>query len=162
MNRRELFSQIGSNFKSTKEFKPTIRPPYFKTENDFEKCLLCIDKPCVISCEEDIILIQDEKPTISFKQGGCTYCDECAKACLKDILRVEHKRNIDIAVKIDMIKCISWQNIMCFSCKDPCSYDAVIFDGLFKPIINESLCTSCGFCIKACPTFAIELSIQNI
>jgi len=124
---------------------------------DFDICLSCDDKPCVASCEVDIILIKKEKPILSFENSGCTYCDECAKACLKDALKIEFKKDIDIRIKIDRVKCLSHHETMCFSCKDPCLDDAIIFDGLFKPIINDSLCTSCGFCIKACPTSAIIL-----
>ncbi len=48
---------------------------------------------------------------------------------------------------------------MCFSCKDPCLDDAIEFIGMFRPEIIDDKCTSCGFCIKACPTQAIEIKI---
>ena len=50
---------------------------------------------------------------------------------------------------------------MCFSCKDPCLDDAIQFLGMFRPEIDENLCTSCGFCLKVCPTDAITLEVIN-
>lgn len=46
---------------------------------------------------------------------------------------------------------------MCFSCKDPCLDDAIEFLGMFRPEIVTDKCTSCGFCLRACPTSAIEI-----
>jgi ferredoxin-type protein NapF len=50
---------------------------------------------------------------------------------------------------------MSWNNTMCFSCKDPCLEDAIFFNAMFKPIINENKCTNCGFCVSVCPSNAI-------
>jgi ferredoxin-type protein NapF len=52
---------------------------------------------------------------------------------------------------------MSWNNTMCFSCKDPCLEDAIFFNAMFKPIINENKCTNCGFCVSVCPSYAILL-----
>jgi ferredoxin-type protein NapF len=34
--------------------------------------------------------------------------------------------------------------------------DAILFNGMFDPVIDEDKCNGCGFCIGRCPTQAIE------
>ena len=155
MDRRELFGSLFSSNK--KEEKETIiRPPYFKDESSFLKeCIKC-DGICSTLCEENIIVIVENKtPKLDFSSSGCTYCDECAKACPNGVLEIEYKKQIEQRVEIDMLQCMSWHDTMCFSCKDPCLEDAIEFLGMFRPSINEDKCTSCGFCISRCPTQAI-------
>ncbi len=156
MDRRELFTSITKPFK-----EKIVRPPYFKNESKFLKsCITCSDKSCKTVCEENIIVIQkDGTPKIDFKLGGCTYCDECAKACDEKVLKLKHKKNINVKFSIDTIKCMSWNNTMCFSCKDPCLDNAINFNGMFQPMINNESCTACGFCINVCPTDAIKFQI---
>lgn len=155
MDRRELFSSLFSSKKEKKEIK--IRPPYFQEESSFSKeCIECVDTPCVTFCQENIIIMDgDHTPILNFQNSGCTYCNECAVHCPTEVLSVENKRDIQVDVEIDMLQCMSWSNTMCFSCKDPCLEDAIEFLGIFKPSIDPSKCTSCGFCIGVCPTNAI-------
>ena len=68
----------------------------------------------------------------------------------------ENKRNINAKIEIDILSCLSWNKTMCFSCKDPCFENAIEFLAMFRPSINNN-CTSCGFCIKTCPTNAIKI-----
>ena len=163
MKRRELFSSLASPFKKNKkdELETIIRPPYFKNENDFLKsCVTCEEKSCITVCEENIIfLLKDKTPSLNFANSGCTYCDECAIACNEDVLKVEYKKDINVKFSIDLLKCMSWNQTMCFSCKDPCLTDAIKFLGMFRPEIESNLCTSCGFCVKVCPTDAISMEI---
>ena len=166
MKRRELFSSLASPFKKKEEKLEIIRPPYFLDENDFTKsCVTCMEKSCKTVCEtqnENIIIILDDgTPSLNFAYSGCTYCDECATACTKDVLKVEYKKDINVKFSIDVLKCMSWNQTMCFSCKDPCVDDAIKFLGMFRPEINSELCTSCGFCVKVCPTDAISMEIQE-
>jgi len=173
MKRRELFSSLVSPFKKdVQKQEVIIRPPYYLRKNDsgentiesdFHKsCILCDDKNCAAVCEEQIIIIQEDgTPKLDFKNSGCTYCDECAIACPTDVLKVEHKQNINAIFSIDMSKCLSWQQTMCFSCKDPCLDDAISFAGMFFPEIQDDKCTSCGFCVKVCPTEAVTYKIKD-
>lgn len=165
MERRELFSSLTSSFIKRKEDKleTFIRPPYFKSESNFtETCHTCIDKSCEKACEVEIIVIkEDGTPILNFAQSGCTYCDDCANACQPDVLTIENKKNINAKFSIGLLECMSWNQTMCFSCKDPCLDDAIKFLGMFRPEIDQDLCTSCGFCLKVCPTDAITLEIIN-
>jgi len=164
MKRRELFSSLASPFsKKNVKQESIIRPPYFRKESKFlKKCVDCEDKQCVDACEEQIIVIQDDgTPKIQFNKNGCTFCDECAIACEEKVLKVKHKKNINAIFSIDLIKCMSWHQTMCFSCKDPCMVDAIKFLGMFRPEIDMDICTSCGFCISICPTNAISFKIKE-
>jgi len=122
-------------------------------------CIKCGGK-CSSACEEKIITIRaDETPTLDFSTGGCTYCDAFAKACdLRYCMQISNRSNIHAKVAINMIKCIGWDKVMCFSCKEICLEDVISFLGLFRPEIDSEKCTACGFCINVCPTQAIEVS----
>lgn len=158
MQRRELFSSLAKPFSKKDVQEKAIRPPYFSDENlFFTNCIKCKDKPCVTACEENIIkVLNDGTVTLDFISSGCTYCDMCANACSNGVLALENKKEIDVKIEIDVLSCLAWQNTMCFSCKDPCLDDAIEFLGLFRPSITQS-CTSCGFCVKVCPTNAIKV-----
>lgn len=161
MERRELFSSLTSSFTKNEASNENVivRPPYYEDEADFHKNCINCDGKCSNFCEEHIIKIgEDKTPYLDFSNSGCTYCDECANACDEfNVLNIENKKQINAVVSIDIIKCLSWNQTMCFSCKDPCLDDAIEFLGMFRPEIISDKCTSCGFCLRACPTSAIEI-----
>ncbi len=158
IQKRELFSSLVSSFIGKKQESFNPRPPYFDDEESFlVNCQNC-DGKCATSCEENIIIIkEDMTPVLDFLQGGCTYCDKCAQACEFDVLDLKYKKNINTKITIDVLKCLSWEKTMCFSCKEQCMDDAIIYLGLFRPEIDMAKCTSCGFCVGVCPTNAIEV-----
>lgn len=159
MQKRELFGSLVSSFKKGgQEGKIIIRPPYFNDRDSFlVNCVKC-DGICQSFCKEKIIVIKDDKtPVLDFSKGGCTYCDECAKVCEFGVLNIEYKRDIQAKVTIDMLKCLSWDKTMCFSCKELCMEDAIVYLGLFRPEIDANKCTNCGFCVSVCPTHAIKV-----
>jgi len=157
--RRELFGSLASSFNATKKQEKLLRPPYFRDESLFHnECSKC-DAKCATVCEVEIIKITDDKtPYLDFSKSGCTYCDECAKACEFGVLNLADKKFINADVTIDNSKCLSWNHTMCFSCKDPCLDNAIDFAAMFMPVINNK-CTSCGFCINKCPTYAIDIRV---
>jgi ferredoxin-type protein NapF len=157
MERRELFSSLASSFKQKEKQEKILRPPYFQDESIFfTNCTSC-EGLCSTACEENIIVIQkDSTPKLDFSNSGCSYCDECAKVCPNEVLNLEYKKNIDAKIEIDVLSCLAWNQTMCFSCKDPCLDDAIDFLAMFRPSINDK-CSSCGFCIKVCPTNAIKI-----
>lgn len=159
MQRRELFSSLASSIKGEKKQEKLLRPPYSSDESLFHnECFKC-DAKCSTVCGEDIIKIaQDKTPYIDFSNSGCTYCDECAKACEYGVLKIEDKKILNASITIDKNSCLSWGHTMCFSCKDPCLDNAIDFKALFMPVINNN-CTACGFCISRCPTEAIKMEV---
>ncbi|GAB6074606.1 4Fe-4S dicluster domain-containing protein [Nautilia lithotrophica] len=155
MDRRSFFRRV-----KTSPFKSFIYPPYFNKKEDFTKCNECESKDCLIACNEKIIKIIDEKPTLDFTNSGCTFCDECAHACKYGVLSIPYKKNkINAEMIINPKKCIAWNQTICFSCQDICEEFAIIYKGMFNPVIDLDKCTACGFCISVCPTNAIETKI---
>jgi len=162
----EVINDIQSDEKSEATL---IRPPYNQNESLFEECKACSGE-CADVCEESIIVIlEDSSPSLDFSSSGCTFCDECAKVCESlenevidedvSVLSVSNiLKKISVEVSIVQDSCLAWNKTMCFSCKEPCLENAIIFNGLYKPVIDSSKCTSCGFCISRCPTDAIKLS----
>jgi ferredoxin-type protein NapF len=156
MQRRELFSSLFSSKEKREPQPKLIRPPYFEDEDSFHNVCTQCDAKCSTVCEENIIKIHTDKtPYLDFSLGGCTFCDACAKECPYEVLSLENRKNIDAIFSIDMLKCLSWNATMCFSCKDPCDYKAIEFLGMFRPSIKFDLCSGCGFCVSVCPTQAI-------
>lgn len=160
MERRELFGSLTSGLRSKSEIKSEtiLRPPYNNDESLFHnECQNCLGV-CATVCEVEIIKIgEDKTPYLSFEKSGCTFCDDCVSACEFGVLTLDNKRDIDALVNISVSSCMSWDGVMCFSCKDPCLENAIVFQGLFKPVIDPLKCTACGFCMSRCPTLAIEL-----
>ncbi|MBC8238670.1 MAG: 4Fe-4S binding protein [Helicobacteraceae bacterium] len=159
MDRRELFGFLSSSVKGEERNtqETIIRPPYYNDMSDFDKeCRNC-DGKCATLCQEQIIIISEDKtPRLTFSKSGCTYCDDCAIACKPNVLQVQNKRVIDAGIRINESTCMSWCGVMCFSCKDPCLENAIDFQAMFMPTINQEKCTSCGFCISRCPSLAID------
>jgi len=161
MQRRELFSFLSSSLKGEQKQKreTIVRPPYFSDIDAFDKeCQNC-DAKCATLCQEQIIIIAEDKtPRLDFSKSGCTYCDACATACEFGVLDIKDKKMIDATISISQSACLSWNAVMCFSCKDPCLEDAIEFKAMFMPSIDDSKCTACGFCISRCPSYAIKVS----
>lgn len=152
-SRRNLFTNI---FQKKKSFP--ISPPY-SPENNFlftEICPDC-DGICSTVCEESILKIKNGIPQIDFSESGCTYCEECANSCDKDILSLDNSSNIKGKIDLSVLSCIAWQNVICSSCRDACLDGAIKFLGMLRPEINLDKCTNCGFCISVCPSQAIKI-----
>lgn len=149
MNRREFFKRgLKSSF---------IYPPYYKDKRDFIKCNECESKDCLIVCNEKVIKIIDNKPTLNFNSSGCTFCDECAISCKYEVLKVEYKKEKIAQMIINPNKCIAWNKTICFSCYDICEENAIIYKGMFNPVIDLDKCTGCGFCVSVCVANSIEI-----
>ncbi|PHR56914.1 MAG: ferredoxin [Arcobacter sp.] len=160
MDRRELFGSLTHGFRGNSETESELilRPPYNNDESLFHnECSKC-EGLCATVCEVEIIKIAEDKtPYLNFDKSGCTFCDDCVSACDFGVLTLEAKSDVQAKINISVSSCLAWNDVMCMSCKDPCLDNAIIFQGLFKPIIDESKCTACGFCISRCPAFAIEV-----
>ncbi len=158
-SRRGFFKSFSTPFvDEIEEYKP-IRLPYNKDASLFQKeCIRCEEKPCVSVCDEEIIKISDDNTVyLDFTKRGCTYCDECVKACKMGVLIFDEKLElIDAHIELDITKCVAWQDVVCSSCSDVCYDKAIKFLGMFRPEINYENCTNCGFCIGVCPSFAIS------
>ena len=164
------------NMKKMEEEVLVLRPPYASSESLFGSvCVNCESKACVASCDEKIIILRDDgTPTLSFLNSGCTFCEECAIACTSiymdmgnevNALNLENTQNtehLNAKFKISTTACVAHNGVICFSCKEPCIDDAILFNGMFNPVIDHDKCTACGFCLSRCPTIAIYFTLLPI
>ena len=144
-----------------------VRPPYGSTEELFQnQCMRCETKVCASSCEEQIIVIRaDGTPMLNFSKKGCTFCEACALACPENVLSLENlqtSETINAKFIISPDTCVAHNGVICFSCKEPCIDDAILFNGMFNPVIDMDLCTGCGYCLSRCPTNAIGYNAIKI
>lgn len=155
-SRRDLFAFLSLNKGESVDVK--VRLPYCDDLSLFQKhCPSCQEKPCMNVCEQEIIKIDDKGvPYLVLNSKGCTFCDACFDACPEEFLNRDLAK-IQGKIELNILKCVSWHQTMCFSCKDPCIDDAIHFLGLFRPKIDEAKCTNCGFCIGVCPVDAITI-----
>ncbi len=148
------------------EEEVSLRPPYAKNEDDFKNiCVNCSDKSCATSCEENIIVIKaDGTPILNFSKSGCTFCEECAKKCTFGVLILDsHSLNtVNARFIISTKDCVAHNGVICFSCKEPCIDNAILFNGLFNPVIDMDMCSACGFCLSRCPSKAISYTPLQI
>ena len=165
-DRREFFRTLlrpldkAGEGRGASKAKPTlsIRPPYALSESLFQsRCPECVDHACVGACEESILLIAaDGTPILNPTQRGCTFCEACAEACQEGVLDLRKgAQRINAQFFIEADRCLSHRGTICFACKEPCIDDAILFEGMFRPVIDAQRCTGCGFCMGRCPTGAI-------
>ncbi|MDD3325087.1 MAG: 4Fe-4S binding protein [Sulfurospirillaceae bacterium] len=164
-NRREAFASLASRFKKKKEGSTStvalIRPPYNRDEVLFEQfCVSCEQAFCVEACEQSILALDNKHiPYVLFAKTGCTFCEECVKACPHQVLMLEEGTlhcTIKADFNIDINACVAWKNVVCSACRDVCNDRAVVFFGLFRPVIDMEKCSACGFCYGVCPVNAIQ------
>jgi len=168
-SRREFFKSFRKPLQANKEEETPLllRPPYGLNESTFQsECPNCESKACVASCDEKIIVILDDgTPSLDFSKNGCTFCDECANVCEANVLSLENSENsekLNAMFRINIEGCVAHQGVICNSCKEPCIDDAILFNGMFNPVIDENRCTGCGFCISRCPTQAITYHVLDL
>ncbi len=135
-----------------------VRPPYAIDESLFQsQCPGCEHYACATACDEEIIVIgADGTPLLNFRKSGCTFCEECAEVCEAGVLSLtEGQERINARFIISAESCMAHHGTICFSCKEPCLEEAILFAGMFNPVIDDDRCTGCGFCLSRCPTGAI-------
>lgn len=167
-SRRDFFKSFVKPHNRTDEEINSllVRPPYASGESAFQsECPSCESKACVASCDEKIIFIlEDGTSSLDFSKSGCTFCDECANVCEADVLSLENGREekLNAMFRISLEDCVAHHGVICNSCKEPCIDDAILFNGMFNPVIDEERCTGCGFCMGRCPTKAIEYRVLKL
>jgi len=160
-SRRDFLTAFRKPLQQEESLPFVVRPPYGLNESLFQnECIECDLKECVASCDEKIIVIMsDGTPKLDFSKSGCTFCDECATACEEGVLSLKNRHtseHINAIFNISLDACVAHHGVICFSCKEPCIDDAILFNGMFNPVIDTDKCTACGFCLSRCPTHAIE------
>ena len=138
-----------------------VRPPWALTENRFiqacTRCGLCVD-----SCPENIIKQgSGQFPEVDFKQGECTFCEDCLNACQPKALFKKEKTlpwQMKASISTD---CLVTQKVVCQTCSEHCDQEAIVFKpvvgGLSSPRLKLDLCNGCGACVRPCPVDAIKM-----
>ncbi|MBE9516399.1 MAG: ferredoxin-type protein NapF [Proteobacteria bacterium] len=139
----------------------SIRPPWAIEEKDFlERCSRCGD--CVDACEEDVIRSDSGYPIIDFSNSGCSFCGDCATACDAGAIRQTQTPAWPYAVKIEPAQCLAQQGVVCQVCSEQCDSGAIRISltvaAVPTPVINETQCTACGYCIATCPGNALSIN----
>jgi len=150
-----IFGVLSPFFKE--ERTAVIRPPYVVSDATFNECKTCTAL-CMNVCEEKIIRMDSQGiPFLDFSVNGCSDCKKCLEACTPNVLN-DPQRFIQSKAHISTMSCMSHHDTICFSCKEPCLEDAIVFEGMFRPIIMPNKCTGCGYCVAVCPSAAIAMS----
>lgn len=137
-----------------------IRPPWALLEPKFiEICTRCSE--CVRHCPEHILKKGSGGfPEIDFHISGCVFCGQCVEVCTEAALvKQENARPWGLLATVSD-SCISLHGVTCRACGDACDEQAILFKiesrGVSTPMIDESKCTGCGFCLKPCPVDAMK------
>ena len=161
MDRRGFLTSFGKKIAKERGLFSYLYLPYITEFSLIQEICKGCEKHCAKVCETDVIVIKDDMPTLDMSKNGCTFCKKCAIVCTDNSMNVLDSNlegNINIAINIKTLTCLSWNQTMCFICKDVCKFKAISFFGAFRPTIDESLCRGCGMCINICPSNAIEIS----
>lgn len=160
-DRRQFLSSLWRLTETKKEVKTEQTPfkpllPGFVL-NPEGGCETCESSACKLACPQGIVIRHDKSiPYLDFSQRGCTFCGECETACQQGCFSEGKHKHVETIVTIDTKQCLAWNGTICRSCADACNDRAIVFTGLWKPVINPDTCTACGFCAGKCPSDAIR------
>ncbi len=148
----------GSDRVSDKHYLPWTTP-----EGILQACHRC--DACRQACPEGIIVQGDGGfPTVSFKEGECTFCGDCRTACPEPVFHQETESIWPLKAFIHD-SCLARQHIQCQSCQDHCDPKAIRFrfetGSIPQPIILQEACTGCGACVSVCPAGSLSVSVVD-
>lgn len=120
---------------------------------------------CAPVCPVDAITMNEEKlPVVDIEK--CIACGKCIKECPRDLF-VLLTKNTRFHVKCDSHDkgAVSRKNckvscIACLLCQKACKFDAIKIENNLA-VIDQVKCTSCGECIKVCPTKCIVQFVKG-
>ena len=55
--------------------------------------------------------------------------------------------------------CLTWNGVVCVACRFACTPQAIRADTRSRPLIDASVCTGCGACVRVCPEGAIAVKV---
>jgi ferredoxin-type protein NapF len=87
-------------------------------------------------------------------------CGDCVAACGGKALTADPAtdRPWELVAAIGDA-CLARRGVVCRSCGESCSEDAIYFrlraGGVAEPLLEQDACTGCGWCVGVCPTHAV-------
>ena len=154
---------------------PLLRPPGALPESDFlSSCIRC--GQCVEACPFDTLLLAGAHagvalatPYVIPETVPCYLCQgydrlECIAICPTSALKpVESERKIRMGTAVILEEiCLAYNSVICRSCWHACPFpdEAIYWDEMLKPVVNEEICIGCGLCTHACPTTPTSIPIR--
>lgn len=119
-------------------------------------CLMYAD--CERACPFDAIHMIGNFPVVD--EVKCTGCGNCVTACPRDLYflkplgRLVHVCCMSYDKPKDTMKVCKVGCIGCRKCEKECKFDAIHITDFLSTIDYEK-CTSCGACVRVCPTNSI-------
>ena len=125
-------------------------------EIDSNKCEVCEEKPCLLSCPVNALhQTEDGKIEINDRCVGCVLCRE---ACPYDAIKMETTLSPPVRENVPNINVKLCRQ--CGACVKACKTGSIqlISSGNEEAHseINEDTCVRCGYCARVCPTEAIK------
>jgi ferredoxin-type protein NapF len=148
-----------------------FRPPWAVDEAVFpQACQRCGE--CVAACPTGLLVHgAGGFPEADFSRGHCTFCTDCARACMAAARSAAARRQPALRFSPDLppwalvaaigAACLPGRGVLCRSCDEHCEAGAIRFSPRpghpARPDIETSSCTGCGECVAVCPAQAIAM-----
>jgi len=154
LSKRRLFSNSPSL-----NSKQHHRLPWLKQPIE-QGCTQCGE--CIKTCPEKIIVkASGGFPLVDFTQGECSFCYQCAAVCPEGLFHEQQYVAWDNSIEVRETVCLAQNGVYCRSCSDNCEQAAInirpLIGGRAEVRVDDDKCNSCGACIAACPSQAIEI-----
>ena len=132
-----------------------LRDVHIEYEIDNEKCLNCIDKPCLNVCPIDAVY-QDENTKFIKLDEHCFGCVLCTNACPYDAIHI--KKTLADPIRENIPNINKKLCRACGACVNACKSGAIHLRSSggeeVHSEIDEDKCIRCGYCFRHCPTDA--------
>ncbi len=152
-----------------------LRPPGAAPEAEFlAACIRC--GQCVESCPYHTLQMASSSnrvavgtPYLNSRKIPCHLCQgyeslRCIESCPTTALRpVADWAAIRLGTAVvDQGRCLAFNRVSCRSCWHICPFpnQAIVFDQMLRPVVDEEACIGCGLCDHACPTEPSSISIR--
>jgi ferredoxin-type protein NapG len=152
-----------------------LRPPGALPEPEFlGACIRC--GQCVERCPYDTLLMAGSRagtamgtPYVDPERIPCYLCQgrdtlECIAACPTGALvAVDGLRRIRMGTAVILEDlCLAYNKVMCRACWHACPFpnEALKYDEMLRPVVDDSVCIGCGLCTLACPTQETSIPIR--
>ncbi len=90
----------------------------------------------------------------------CEGCDDCTQICpvraISGEMKEQHEINPDRCIECGACGRVCEKEGILDQNGKPCKF--IPAEKRPKPTVDTSLCTGCGMCVEACPTYCLEIS----